>query len=453
MGSLYGALISTADSLRVFERALNTVQNNVVNANSPGYAKQVQGLSASRFEPERNIIGGVKAGALQNYRDIFAERGVQRRASQDSLAQERSSRLSTVQSNFPVGKDAGLPAAFNRFFNSVSQLTVSPNDASARQVTLNRASDVATEFRRTANQLIEDRGDTQAGLTNTVKSINGIAEKVKQLNATRNGSGEGGQDPGSAAQLFSSLEELAGLADFNFIQDPDGAVSLYLGGQSLLVISDREYPISTDVFEGNARVLDSEGRDITSKLTGGKIGALLDTYNDKLPTYQADLNSLAAGFADQVNFTLAGGLNQDDIAPTLDLFRYDAALGAAYTISTNGLQPRDLALAGLNEPKGNANAIALSQLAQTNTVNNQTFTEFYGTLAGSVGRDLSNAKAAASVQGDLLTQAKELRQTNQGVDINEEAARLIQYQRAYQAAGELFRTINSITESVLNLLR
>jgi flagellar hook-associated protein 1 len=452
MGSLYGALISTADSMRVFERALNTVQNNVVNVNSPGYAKQVQGLNASRFEPEVGIIGGVKAGSLQSYRDVFAERGVQRRASQSSLAEEKANRLSTIQSNFPIAKDSGLPAAFNRFFNSVSQLTVSPNDASARQVTLNRASDVATEFRRTANQLIEDRGDTQAGLINTVNGINNIIGRVKQLNATRSG-GENGFDPGSEAQLYSSLEELSGLVDFNFIKDPDGAVSLYLGGQSLVVISDREYPITTDVFEGQARILDSEGIDITNRLSGGKLGGLLDTYNDKLPTYQSDLDTLAASFADQVNFTLAGGLNQDDIPPTQDLFRYDATLGAAYTLATNGLGTRDLALAGLDEPKGNANAIALSGLAQARSLNNQSFTEYYGTLAGGVGRDLSNAKAASTVQGDLLTQARELRQTAQGVDLNEEAARLIQYQRAYQAAGELFRTINSITESVLSVLR
>jgi flagellar hook-associated protein FlgK len=41
MGSLFSALDSASQSLQAFERAMDVTQNDVTNANSPGYANQV----------------------------------------------------------------------------------------------------------------------------------------------------------------------------------------------------------------------------------------------------------------------------------------------------------------------------------------------------------------------------------------------------------------------------
>jgi flagellar hook-associated protein FlgK len=46
-----------------------------------------------------------------------------------------------------------------------------------------------------------------------------------------------------------------------------------------------------------------------------------------------------------------------------------------------------------------------------------------------------------------------VRQEIQGVSLNEEAAQLIQAQRAYQAAAQVFKTLNEITQMAINLGR
>lgn len=453
MGNLFGSLLAAGGAMRAFEKGLSTTQNNVVNANTPGYAKQRQIFEANRFEPERNIIGGVSARGLYNYRDAFSERNVQRRTSQAGLEEQLKSSLASLEPLFPVTAGAGVPGAINKFFGAFSQLTVSPNDSASRQVALDRAADLAFNFRRTSNLLLDERGNTQVSVQSSVSRINEIAGRIRDLNATRRGDSAAASDPGSDAKLYSALEELAEYVDFTAIQAPDAGVSIYLGGQSLLVIGDREYPISTDVLNDKARILDSDGIEITSDLSSGKLIGLLDVYNNKIPAYLNDLNTLARSFADTVNATLSQGVDQNGNPPLQDLFAYDSNLGSAFTITVNDIGPEQLALSAPGQAGGNSNAIAITGLAKEPAVNNQTFNQFYGIAAGRVGRDLAGAKDSAGVQTDLLTQAKELRADLQDVSLDEEAVQLIQYQRAYQATAQLFKTINEMTDTLINALR
>ncbi len=453
MGNLFGSLLAAGGAMRAFEKGLSTTQNNVVNANTPGYAKQRQIFEANRFEPERNIIGGVSARGLYNYRDAFSERNVQRRTSQAGLEEQLKSSLASLEPLFPVTAGAGVPGAINKFFGAFSQLTVSPNDSASRQVALDRASDLAFNFRRTSNLLLDERGNTQVSVQSSVSRINEIAGRIRDLNATKRGDSAAASDPGSDAKLYSALEELAEYVDFTALQAPDAGVSIYLGGQSLLVIGDREYPISTDVLNDKARILDSDGIEITSDLSSGKLIGLLDVYNNKIPAYLNDLNTLARSFADTVNATLSQGVDQNGNPPLQDLFAYDSNLGSAFTITVNDIGPEQLALSAPGQAGGNSNAIAITGLAKEPAVNNQTFNQFYGIAAGRVGRDLAGAKDSAGVQTDLLTQAKELRADLQDVSLDEEAVQLIQYQRAYQATAQLFKIINEMTDTIINALR
>jgi flagellar hook-associated protein 1 FlgK len=452
MGNLFGSLLAAGGAMRAFEKGISTTQNNVVNASTPGYAKQRQIFEAKRFEPERNIIGGVGAEGLYNYRDAFSERNVQRRTSQAAVEQQRSNSLKSIEALFPVTEGAGVPGAINKFFNAFSQLTVSPNDASGRQVALDRAADLSFNFRRTSNLLLAERGNTQVTIQSSVSRINEIAGRIRDLNATRRGDSAASVDPGSDAKLYSALEELSELVDFTAIQSADSGVSIYLGGQSLLVIGDRQYNLSTDVLDDKARILDSDGIEISDQLSGGKLVGLLDVYNNKIPAYLGDLNTLAANFANTINAQLAQGVDQNGNPPIQDLFSFDGTLGAAFTIRANDILPESLALSATGQPGGNANAIKITEMAKEPTINNQTFSQFYGISAGRVGRDLSGASASAGVQTDLLTQAKELRAELQDVSLDEEAGQLIQFQRAYQATAQLFKTINEMTDTIINTL-
>ena len=62
MGNLLTSLLNTANSLRAVERALTVTENNVVNASTPGFAKQTATFEAMPFDLTVGLPGGVISG-------------------------------------------------------------------------------------------------------------------------------------------------------------------------------------------------------------------------------------------------------------------------------------------------------------------------------------------------------------------------------------------------------
>jgi flagellar hook-associated protein 1 FlgK len=68
-----------------------------------------------------------------------------------------------------------------------------------------------------------------------------------------------------------------------------------------------------------------------------------------------------------------------------------------------------------------------------------------------VGRDLTTARQSEQAHTSLLSQAKSLRDEVSGVSLDEEAALMMQYQRSYQAAAQMFRIVDEMTQTLLSI--
>ena len=55
---------SAANALASIQRALDAVQNNIVNASTPGYATERVNFSARSFDVAQGLIGGVDVKPL-----------------------------------------------------------------------------------------------------------------------------------------------------------------------------------------------------------------------------------------------------------------------------------------------------------------------------------------------------------------------------------------------------
>ncbi len=453
MGSLFSGLINTTRTLRAFENAVSTVQNNVANASTPNFAKTRTTLVADRFEPEIGITGGVSTGPLTSFRSDFAERAVWRQKGESARFGQAAEDLQRLEPLLQVAQGAGLPGALNRLFQSFSQLTINPNDPTARINVLERARDFAGEVTQTARGFASAEADTDRQLRDAVDRINAIGARLAELNSQRRiGFGEG-RDPGTDAVYFQTLEELSGLANFTGLEGNEESLSVFLGGQTLLTISNRTYPLQLDLSGTRAIIRDSTGNDVTAQFTGGKVAALLDFRNETIPAYRADLDLFAGTLADAVNNVQAGGVNAAGVPPTFAIFGYTTPPGAGNSLTVSGLPPEDLAAASPGAAGGNGNARAFAALADQPLVAGQRFTDFYSTTAARVGRDLATAKNNLNSQESLLAQAKTIRERISTVSLDEEAAILVQFQRAYQAASQMFRTIDEMTQTLLNMVQ
>ncbi len=455
MSSLFATLLNSTSALQVYGRAFTVIQNNITNANTPGYVKQDQVLVSMRFEPSAGITGGVALGPMQTSRSVYLEQAVRDQTGLLGQAQQALSDLGQTEPLFDVSGAAGVPGAMNNFFNGFSQLSVNPNDQVSRQNIIDAAGQVAEAFRQNAVGIQSGAGNVNNEIGDAVLTINDLAARIAGINKLYRSNLQASQDAGLDAQFYSALESLSEVADFSVIKSSDGSLSVFLGGQTPLVIGDRAYPISADFTAAQTVIRDAAGKDISAQLQGrgGSLGAMLTAKNVTLPGYLASLDGVAKAFADSVNAALALGVDRNGAAPIVNLFTYNAALGAAYTMAITNITPDEIAAATAAAPGGNGNALASAQLAQAPIIGGFTFTQAYGNLAGRVGRDVADARRDFNAERDLVDQAKLRRAEVSAVSLDEEAAKLLQFQQAYQAVGKLVGVLNSLTDSILNILR
>jgi flagellar hook-associated protein 1 FlgK len=287
----------------------------------------------------------------------------------------------------------------------------------------------------------------------TVAQINALTAQIAHLNSEYQANSAAGSDAGLDAAMHSDLENLAGLVNFSIIKSNDGTFNVYLGGQTPLVIGGSQLKLSTDFSSPQTVIRDSQSNDVTAEIGSGSLGAMLREKNATLPGYMSLLNKLSQTFADQVNGQLSQGVDKTGAAPTTNLFSYDQPGDAAYSLAVTGITPDEIAAATAAAPGGNGNAIALANLATSPLVNGFTFTQAYGNLGAAVGTDVTVAQQDQSQYQDSLTQSRQLRQQQTGVSIDAEAAKLLQFQQAYQAVGKMVAVLDDVTQTLLNMVR
>jgi flagellar hook-associated protein 1 FlgK len=102
----------------------------------------------------------------------------------------------------------------------------------------------------------------------------------------------------------------------------------------------------------------------------------------------------------------------------------------------------------------NGTALTLAGLSTaSNGVDGQSFTQYFGSIAASVGTALSTATTAQTEQTSLLAQAQSLRSTAQGVDLNQEAVTVTELQTSIDAASKVFTVLDQLTQTIINLIQ
>jgi flagellar hook-associated protein 1 len=81
----------------------------------------------------------------------------------------------------------------------------------------------------------------------------------------------------------------------------------------------------------------------------------------------------------------------------------------------------------------------------------ETVTDAYANLLADVGVRVQGAKQAAQQSATVATEAKAAVADKSGVNLDEEAARLIQYQQSYQAAAKMLQVAQSVLQTLLQM--
>ena len=108
-----------------------------------------------------------------------------------------------------------------------------------------------------------------------------------------------------------------------------------------------------------------------------------------------------------------------------------------------------------NAAGDNRNVLIMSGLQNQNLLANGTtsFQGAYSQLVGSVGAKTSELTVTSLAQDAMVTQTVAMQQGVSGVNLDEEAANLLRYQKAYQASAKAMQIANTMFDSLLSIGR
>jgi flagellar hook-associated protein 1 FlgK len=101
----------------------------------------------------------------------------------------------------------------------------------------------------------------------------------------------------------------------------------------------------------------------------------------------------------------------------------------------------------------NGNALRFDSMAARGLIDGQTVGDAYASAIAEVGVRSQSAALAASNSAIVSAQADASLGGAVGVNLDEEAARLIQYQQAYQAAAKVMQSAQQMFDAILGILR
>jgi flagellar hook-associated protein 1 len=457
VAGLFGLLSMSARSLNAQQFGLDVTGQNVANVNTAGYSRRVVDFGAVAPVNQRlEAGGGVEVLGVRAQRDRLFDLRLYREIPGQQREAAISESLQVVE--VALGEPgASLDKQLSAFFDAWSTLADAPTSAPARQQVIAQGQSLAANFRDIAGRLDQVTQDADTNVRATVDEINALSTQIASLNAKIAASGAEGSLHLKDEQA-EAVKKLSALVDIQTIEENDGTMQVSFALGQPLVIGENPYKVTITNAPGTGFAHVNAGSlDVTSFVTGGKLAGYLNTRDTLVPAYSQQLDTLAYTVVQQVNtlhdagFTLAGADAPPFFNPLASATDAASLIAVNTAVATN---PAQVAAAGVaGTPGDNQTARGLANLRDAKVLagNTATFGDAWSQLVYNVGQDRHAAQLEEGSRGEVVRQIENLRDSVSGVSLDEEAAAMMRFQRAYEANARFFTTINSTLDVLMNL--
>jgi flagellar hook-associated protein 1 FlgK len=478
MATISSALSLISQALDASQGALSIVANNVANANTTGYTREVPSLQ----ENSPVVIDGVSYGTgvtetgPSSVRDNVLE---QRLAQQQQLASASGSRLAalnTLQALFTPASGSSTSTAgdigsdITSFFSSFSSLEANPTNNALRQQVLSSATTLAGDISNAAASLNSQQSALDQEASGVTSQVNALTTAIAQLNKQIQSTAPNGDAGTLADQRQQDIAQLSQLIGINQVTTENNGLSITTTSGQLLVSEGTSGQLTTGTVGGvTAFFLGSTNVTAALASGGGSLGGYLTARDQDIPLTLKSLDQLAYNISIQVNGANNAGTDLSGVEGTgtnaagvtgtgttpLYIFTQPAAgviAGSAANMSVVMTDPSQIAAAGFGSGTGdNSNAVAMANLATQNIVVGQTPSNYYSQFVTQLGSTVSEVQTENTAQSASVTQLQTQVSSLSSVNLNDEASSMQQFERSYQAASEVFTILNTVMSSALNL--
>lgn len=468
MSGLFGTLNLGARSLQTQQTGIEVAGHNLANVNNPAYARQRAVIQTST--PVETAIGlkgnGADAVAINQIRDTLLDSQIRTEASVKGSLQAQEEALQYAQANLgqqisstssttSLGK-GGLADGLNKFFNAFQELAANPTSQGQRQVVLQQAQDLASQFNQIDSRMSSLRTTMDQSLGVDVTKANQLMKDIAGLNDQISLSEfkTGGAANDLRDLRAQKLEELSTLVKIDTTEQSNGMVDISVAGVALVTGNTQTDTLETyNAGAGQMLVRTVTGQQAITP-TSGHMQGVIQARDVELAGLQTNIQNLAAALITQVNtihaagFSLTGTTGANFFTGTT---AGNMAVNAALLSSPSLIQA-----SGVSGASGdNQVALALAQLGKQaqGTLGTQTFSQYYGQTVASLGQSIANVESEMENQQIVDNMLAKQRQSVMGVSLDEEMTDLVKFQKAFEASARLITTVDEMLTTVIGMKR
>ncbi len=298
-------------ALQASQFAINTVSQNLANANTPGYHRQRINFQTRlpQFINNRYLGSGVEIGSVDRIRNQVLESAYTAAISDLGNISQSLAVEGQIESLFLSG-EGSLPNALSGFFDALKGLSANPGEPVQRNAVVQMGVSIANQTRNISDRLNELKTNVRQQIDIEVQELNAeIAALVDLQNRIKtsvsNGSNSVPNDLyDQRDQLINSIATKIDVQRQESSQDGFG-LTLAGGSISLAQVAVEFAAVTND--DGSVS-LQLVGTDRVINSGSGSISALNELHNTTIGEYQAQLDQFASEFIRNVDQAHAQGV-------------------------------------------------------------------------------------------------------------------------------------------------
>ncbi len=508
---LNSSMAIASSGLSALQAQMAVASQNVANASTAGYAAEKLSVSSRSAGGEGS---GVVAGLTTRVIDQALETSLYNQNATVSALKTISDGLTTISAlqgstSADSGSSGTLSDDVGKVQSTLLTLEADPSSDSGQQAVVSAANTLATTVRNTASTYQSARQSAQESIVTEVQNANSALSQIGKLsNQISSLKANGVSTADLENQRATAMTDLSNIISVRYQQTANGDMLVSTADGTALPTHQSSGPLATadatlnasSAYPGTVPAITLNGNDVTTSLTGGRLGGNITLRDQTLPTMQAQLDTFSQTLAtrfDAQGLTLFVGANGSIPPSVANAASPNGEVGFSAEIKVNPAVSANAALIRdgshdvtgsstgassftTNTSRGTSDTTLIDRLvnfslgATVQTGVNQPAAQTTGLgISGTLSASFSGstditglATSVTSIQAATISQASSdltsetATQTAlttkvtsvSGVSVDDEMASIVALQNAYQANAKVITTVQTMFSALLSAI-
>lgn len=427
VSSVFGIGVS---GLRATQKRMEAASQNITNAATPGYHKQLVSQSAV-FQPNTPLQTGLgtKIDSVYQSIDMVAERQLFQSKGQYGYYESASGAIKAMEEPF-AEYAKGLTESLGEMQAAFGALASAPESVAARQNVLSRTENVANVLNAGSQVFAQGKSEFEQQKRFLAQGVNDDIERLSEINRGLSQSvGNPSLRSGFVDEALKVAHSLAEKIGGQLNVMPTGEFAVTVNGQMIVGPGGQKTTFDVDNLPS----------------LGGQIGGI-QKAEAKLDEWNSSLETASNLWMNTINAQHGSGVDGSG-APAQALVERDSdgffkvALTEPGQVST-----------GVTQAFGNDNASILSGQGPAGVQNaSSKLTDELSTVALKVGQSINSFDSQVRLSSIQVGAYQSRIDEVSGVDLEQEAVNLMNYQKQYQAMAKVITVQDSMLDALLSI--